>query len=229
MISFVWANKLTTPANAILLQYTAPIWAALLGRRLIGERPRWFHWGALALVMGGLLLFFREDLKTGGPGASTLRGDLVALASGLFFGVHSVLLRMQKDGNPADSLLGAHIICAAGGIPAFVLFPPALSLRSLGALGFMGVFQVGLASQLFAFGIQRVQAMQALLIAMIEPVLNPLWVFIVTGEYPSPAALAGGLVIILAVLLSSFLALRYPAGPPGGLKRVPAHKTKSSP
>ncbi|MDR2375890.1 MAG: DMT family transporter [Treponema sp.] len=211
MIAFVWANKLTAPANAILLQYTAPIWAALLGWCLVGEKPRWFHWGALALVLGGLLIFFRDDLKAGGPGAaSTLRGDIVALASGLFFGAHSVFLRMQKDGNPADSMLGAHLICAVVALPAFILMPPALNIRSLGALGFMGVFQVGLASRLFALGIRRVQAMQALLIAMIEPVLNPLWVFAVTGERPSPAALAGGMVIILAVLCSSFLAQRYP-------------------
>ncbi|MDR3147279.1 MAG: DMT family transporter, partial [Treponema sp.] len=166
MICFVWANKLTTPVNAILLQYTAPIWAALLGWRLIGEKPRWFHWGALALVIGGLLIFFREDLKAGGPGASTIRGDIVALASGLFFGAHSVFLRMQKDGNPADSMLGAHLICAVAALPLFILTPPTLGIRSLGAIAFMGIFQVGLASRLFAFGIQRVQAMQALLIAM---------------------------------------------------------------
>ncbi|MDR1445033.1 MAG: DMT family transporter, partial [Treponema sp.] len=87
MIAFVWANKLTTSANAILLQYTAPIWAALLGWRLIGEKPRWFHWAALALIMGGLLLFFREDL--GGAGPQAIRGDIIALLSGLFFGAHS--------------------------------------------------------------------------------------------------------------------------------------------
>jgi drug/metabolite transporter (DMT)-like permease len=213
MIAFVWANKLTSPANAILLQYTAPVWAALLGWRLIGEKPRWFHWGALALVTGGLLVFFREDLKTGGPGLSTVRGDIIALVSGLFFGAHSVFLRMQKDGNPADSMLGAHLVCALASLPAFILIPPSPGPGTLGAMGFMGLIQIGLASQLFAFGIRRVQAMQALLIAMIEPVLNPLWVFIVTGEGPSPAALAGGLVIILAVLLSSFLALRYPVRP----------------
>jgi drug/metabolite transporter (DMT)-like permease len=216
MIAFVWANKLTTSANAILLQYTAPVWAALLGWRLIGERPRWFHWAALTLVMGGLLIFFREDLGGGGSGGSSLLGDLVALVSGLFFGVHSVLLRMQKNGNPADSMLGAHLISAVAAIPVFFIFPPTLNFRSLGAIGFMGIFQVGLASQLFALGITRVQAMQALLIAMIEPVLNPVWVFVVTGERPSPAAFTGGLVIILAVLLSSVLAARYPARPPRG-------------
>jgi drug/metabolite transporter (DMT)-like permease len=213
MIAFVWANKLTTSANAILLQYTAPVWAALLGWRLLGERPRWFHWGALLLVMGGLVIFFREDLRGGGIGGATILGDIIALVSGLFFGAHSVLLRMQKNGNPADSMLGAHLISAAVAIPVFFIVPPGLSARSLGALGFMGLFQIGLASQLFAFGIKRVQAMQALLIAMIEPVLNPFWVFIVTGERPSPAAFAGGLVIILAVLLSSVLAVQYPIKP----------------
>ena len=205
MIAFVWANKLTTSANAILLQYSAPVWAALLGWGLAGEKPRWFHWAALALVMGGLLIFFREDLRAGASGASTLQGDIIALASGLFFGAHSVFLRMQKNGNPADSMLAAHLICAAAALPVFILMPPALNIRSLGAMGFMGLIQIGLASQLFAFGIRRVQAMQALLIAMIEPVLNPLWVFAVTGEGPSAAALAGGLVIILAVSFSSVL------------------------
>ncbi|MDR3172886.1 MAG: DMT family transporter [Treponema sp.] len=211
MIGFVWANKLTTSANAILLQYTAPIWAALLGWRLIGEKPRWFHWGALALVAAGLFIFFQEDLKDGAFGKTAL-GDLLALASGLFFGAHSVFLRMQRRGNPVDSLLGAHVICAAAAIPFFFIFSPGFDSRSLGALSFMGLIQVGLASQLFAFGIKRVQAMQALLIAMVEPVLNPLWVFVFTGEQPSAAAFSGGLVIILAVLFSSLLGARYPLG-----------------
>jgi drug/metabolite transporter (DMT)-like permease len=209
MISFVWANKLTASANAILLQYTAPIWAALLGRCLIGEKPRWFHWAALTLIAGGLFIFFREDLM-GGVFGKTALGDIVALGSGLFFGAHSVFLRMQKQGNPADSLLGAHLICAAAAAPLFFIIPPAVDVRSLGALGFMGLFQVGLASQLFALGIKRVQAMQALLIAVIEPVLNPLWVFIFTGERPPAAAFAGGSLIILAVLFSSIFGARYP-------------------
>jgi drug/metabolite transporter (DMT)-like permease len=211
MISFVWANKLTAPANAILLQYTAPVWAALLGWRLIGEKPRWFHWTALALVSGGLFIFFREDLRGGALGKNAL-GDLTALGSGLAFGVHSVFLRMQRRGNPADSLLGAHLICAAAAAPFFFLFPPRMGVQSAGILGFMGLFQAGLASQLFALGIKRVQAMQALLTAMIEPVLNPLWVFIFTGERPSSTALAGGVVIILAVLFSSILGAWFSTG-----------------
>jgi drug/metabolite transporter (DMT)-like permease len=200
MLSFVIANKLTASANAILLQYTAPVWASILGWLLIREKPRWEHWGALVLVMGGLALFFREGL-TGGA----FLGDSIALLSGLFFGANSVFLRMQKDGNPADSMLLAHIICAAVSVPFVFIHPPALSPANTLAILFMGIIQIGLASLLFSFGIKRVRALEAMLIAMIEPVLNPLWVLAITGERPSAPALLGGGVIVAAVLFSSVI------------------------
>jgi drug/metabolite transporter (DMT)-like permease len=200
MISFVIANKLTASANAILLQYTAPVWASILGWLLIREKPRWEHWGALILVMGGLVLFFREGLAGG-----AFWGDSLALLSGLFFGANSVFMRMQKDGNPADSMLLAHIICAAVSVPFVFIHPPVLNPANMAATVFMGIFQIGLASLLFAFGIKRVRALEAMLIAMIEPVLNPLWVLAITGERPSASALLGGSVIIAAVLFSSVI------------------------
>jgi drug/metabolite transporter (DMT)-like permease len=200
MLSFVIANKLTASANAILLQYTAPIWASILGWLLIREKPRWEHWGALALVMEGLALFFREGLAGG-----AFLGDSIALLSGLFFGANSVFLRMQKDGNPADSLLLAHIVCAAVSVPFVFIHPPALNPAGIAAIVFMGIIQIGLASLLFSFGIKRVRALEAMLIAMIEPVLNPLWVLAITGEKPSASALLGGSVIIAAVLFSSII------------------------
>jgi drug/metabolite transporter (DMT)-like permease len=203
MLSFVIANKLTASANAILLQYTAPVWASVLGWLLIREKPHWEHWGALILVMGGLTLFFREGL-TGGA----FLGDLLALLSGLFFGINSVFMRMQKDGNPADSMLAAHIICAAVSVPFVFLHPPALHPANTAAILFMGFIQIGLASLLFSFGIKRVRALEAMLIAMIEPVLNPLWVLAITGERPSASALLGGGVIVAAVLFSSVIGKR---------------------
>lgn len=202
MLCFVSANKLTFSANAILLQYTAPLWAALLGWRLIGEKPRWFHWAALAAVMGGLFVFFREGLRGG-----SLVGDSIALLAGLFYGSYSVFLRMQKEGNPADSILGAHLICACVALPFAFFFPPQLSVPALRSVFLLGLVQV-VTSQILSFGIRRVTALQALLTAMIEPVLNPLWVFLATRERPSAAALAGGAIIVLAVLLSSLAALR---------------------
>jgi drug/metabolite transporter (DMT)-like permease len=206
MILFVMANKLTSSANAILLQYSAPVWAALLGR-FIGERPRWEHWGALALVMAGLLVFFREGL-----GGGSLAGDGLALLSGLTFGANSVFLRMQKEGNPADSMLLAHVITALFCVPFFFFYPPEFTPSAIAAVVFMGTVQIGLASLLFAYGIRRIPAVNAMLAAMLEPVLNPLWVLAVTGEKPGLPALAGGALIVGAVLASQIISARRDAG-----------------
>jgi len=203
MLTFVVANKLTTSANAILLQYGAPVWAALLGWLLIKERPRWEHWGALVLVIGGLFLFFKDSL-----GSGAFMGDSLAAFSGILFGANTVFLRMLKNGNPRDSFLLAHIINTIIGIPFIFLYPPDLTVYSVSAIIFMGTIQIGLASALFSYGIKRISAVQAMLTSTAEPILNPLWVFIVTGEKPLPSALAGGAVIIAAVLSSSLIGLR---------------------
>jgi drug/metabolite transporter (DMT)-like permease len=200
MISFVTANKLTTSANAILLQYSAPIWAALLGWVLIKEALCWEHWGALILIIPGLFIFFKDSL-----GGGALVGDGLALFSGILFGTHSVLLRMQKDANPTDSMLMAHSICAGVALPFLFIYPPSLTVLSISAILYMGTLQIGCASLLFAYGIKRVSAVQAMLTAMIEPVLNPLWVFIVTKEKPSFSAIFGGSLIIIAVVFSSLI------------------------
>ncbi|MDR3139821.1 MAG: DMT family transporter [Treponema sp.] len=203
MIGFVYANKLTTSANAILLQYGAPVWAALLGWFFVKEKPHWEHWFALVLVIGGLLLFFKDSLSGGSP-----LGNGIAVLSGIFFGAHSVALRKQKEGNPMDSMIAAHIICAAASVPFVFTAFPVITGKSLAAILFMGFIQIGLASFLFSYGIKRISAIQAMLTAMIEPILNPVWVFAVTGEKPSPSALLGGSIIILAVLISSVIGKR---------------------
>jgi drug/metabolite transporter (DMT)-like permease len=198
MIAFIIANKLTASANVILLQYSAPIWAALLGWALIRERPRREHWIALILVTGGLLLFFREGLAGG-----SLAGDVLAVFSGICFGANSVFLRMQKRGSPADAMILSQVITFFCCLPWIFRFPPVFTWGNTGAIFFMGIIQIGLASMLFAYGIKRTRAVQAMLTAMIEPILNPVWVFLVTGERPSPFALIGGGIIIGAVIFSS--------------------------
>ena len=209
MLLFVTANKLTTSANAILLQYGAPVWAALLGWWLVKEKPRWEHWGALVLVIGGLLLFFRDSL---GLGSGAFMGDELAVLSGVTFGAHSVFLRMMKNGNPRDSILLSHLICFIAGLPFIFLYPPAFSVSSVLPLVYMGVIQIGVAAVLFSYGIKRISAVQAMLTATAEPVLNPLWVLIVTGEKPSHAALAGGAIIVIAVVASSLVGMRRETG-----------------
>jgi drug/metabolite transporter (DMT)-like permease len=197
MILFCIANKLTTSANAILLQYSAPVWAALLGWVLAKERPKPLNWISLVMVVGGLFLFFKNAL-----GSGSFLGNILALASGIAFGANSVFLRIQKEGDPADSMLLAHIIAAAVSVPFLWIQPPEFNPGSILALLFMGTVQVGIASLLFAYAIRRISAVQAMLTAVAEPVLNPVWVLLVTGERPALSALLGGAVIIAAVLVS---------------------------
>jgi drug/metabolite transporter (DMT)-like permease len=208
MLTFITANKLTTSANAIMLQYSAPIWAGLLGWILLREKTRWEHWGALVLVIGGMILLFRDGLVHPGAGKLSLAGDILAVVSGMLFGAHSVFLRMMKEGNTSDSLLAAHVISAVICFPFFFLYPPGLSAASALSILYMGIVQIGVASLLFSYGIKRISAVGAMLTAMIEPVLNPVWVLAVTGEKPSAHALAGGGVIIAAIAASTIIGKR---------------------
>jgi drug/metabolite transporter (DMT)-like permease len=200
MILFVIANKRTASANAILLQYTAPVWAALLGWLFLREKPRWEHWAALVMVGAGMLLVFRSGLAAG-----SLAGDSIALFSGLTFGANSVLMRAGKGGSPSDIMISAHITTTFFSIPFFILYPPVFTTGNTISILFMGIFQIGAASALFAFGIRRVPAVQAMLTAAIEPVLNPIWVLLVTGERPALSVMAGGGVIVGAVVFSSLV------------------------
>lgn len=203
IITYIPAIKLTTAANAILLQYSAPIWAALLGWYLVKEKPHWEQWGALVLVITGLLLFFRGGLEQG-----ALLGNILAISSGVFMGAHTVLLRMLKDGHPSDALLLAHVVCALLCIPFVFLYPPALNVPSVLSILFMGIVQMGFAALFFSYGIKRTTAIQAMLTAIIDPIFNPVWVFIVIGERPSLWALLGGGIIISAVVASSIIGNR---------------------
>ena len=215
MILFVIANKLTASANAILLQYSAPVWAAILGWILIGEKLHREQWGALGLAMGGVIMFFKDGLASG-----SLAGDSIALAYGIAFGVNSVLMRMQREGTPEDSFVLAHLLTAVFSIPFFVSHPPVLILRAAGAILFLGVVQIGVASLLFAYGITRITVVQAMITAMTEPVLNPVWVLLATGEKPGPSALIGGGIIVAATLVSSLGGRNRESPPPRGQERT---------
>jgi drug/metabolite transporter (DMT)-like permease len=200
MIFFVIANKLTASANAILIQYAAPVWAALLAWFFLKEKPHWENWCALVLVSMGMFMVF-----SGGLAAGSLLGDACALVSGIAFGANSVVLRAKKDGNPADSMFFAHIICVLCSLPFFFLYPPTINAHNLLCISFMGIVQIGVASALFAYGIRRIPAVQAMLTSAIEPVLNPTWVLLVTGERPTLSVISGGAVILVAILFSSIL------------------------
>jgi drug/metabolite transporter (DMT)-like permease len=206
MICFVSATKLTTAANAILLQYTAPLYAAVLGWVFLKEKTRLLDWATMAVVIGGMVLFFMDSLTVGG-----MQGNVLAILSGVFFAGALVCFRAQKAGSPLESILLSHGITFVVSLP--FLWHGAPSLAGWGALAFLGIFQIGLSSLLLSYGVRRVTAVQSLLTAVLEPIFNPIWVFLVLGERPGPRALVGGAVILLAVTLRSVISLRLALRP----------------
>jgi drug/metabolite transporter (DMT)-like permease len=204
MLLFVSANKTTTSANAILLQYTGPIITAFIGAALLKERARLEHWIAFALVTGGMIVMFMDKL-----GGGQMLGNILAVLSAVAFSFYFVFMRMQKDGSPLESILLSHWIVAAIGITASVFLPmPTVTLKAVGAIAVLGLFQVGVSAILFAAAIKRISAVSANLIAVIEPVFNPIWVFLALGEAPGPKAVIGGLIIVVAVTGASIISAK---------------------
>lgn len=204
MILFVLANKLTTSADAILIQYWAPVGTAILGVLVLKERLRIEQIIALVATLVGLVLLFSDKLE---PGA--LLGNLAALASGLAFALMFLFTRMQKDGHPLQSLMLSHVIAAVFSFGIAVFQPlPVVSLLSFSAIVALGIGQIGLAAVFFAYGIKRVSALTANLLAVIEPVFNPVWVFLLLGERPSAWAIAGGALILVSVTMASLIGAR---------------------
>jgi drug/metabolite transporter (DMT)-like permease len=201
VIFFVTATKLTTAANAILLQYTAPVYTALFAHRFLGERTSWIDWASIAVVFGGVALFFLDDLSRGG-----YMGNVLALLAGVAHAWLGLFLRKQKKGSPAESLLLGNILTAVIGIP--FMFGTPLSMLDWTGLSMLGVFQLGISYALYAGAIKRVRALDAMLIFMIEPILSPIWVFLIVKESPGPWALAGGGIVVAAVTMRSILASR---------------------
>jgi len=217
MIGFVAANKLTTSANAILLQYAAPVYAALLAGALLGERTHWYDWLTIAIILGGMVLFFLDKLSAG-----SLAGNIVAVASGVVFAFAMIMLRKQKEGSPLESIMLAQFLTFAVSTPFLFSGMPGTggtglaasgwpAARAWLALAFLGVFQMGFSSILLAYGVRHVTAVQSFLITMIEPIFNPVWVFLLLGEKPTGFALAGGAVILAATTLRSLMPLLRPA------------------
>jgi drug/metabolite transporter (DMT)-like permease len=192
VILFVAATKLTTAANAILLQYTAPVYAALFGWWFLGERVTWGDWITIAVVIGGMLLFFLDRLTVGG-----MWGNVLALASGITYAGMATLLRKQKDGSPLESVLMGNILTALIGLP--FMFQRAPGGSTWVGLILLGVFQLGLSYMLYSEAVKRITALEAILVPVVEPILNPIWVLLVMHEAPGRWAIFGGVVVLGAV------------------------------
>lgn len=195
---FVFSNKLTTASNAIILQYTAPLYVLLLSRFYLKEKASTSDWVFMFILMGGIVLFFFDDLSGG-----RMLGNILALLSGVSFGCLTITLRMQKDQTPEDTLILGNIICVLVTFP--FLFSSGVDTFNITGSVVLGVFQLGLPYLLYSIALKKVRAIDGILIPIIEPILNPLWVFLFNGEAPGFWSLIGGSIVLGSSVVRSIL------------------------
>jgi drug/metabolite transporter (DMT)-like permease len=203
---FVWATKKTTAANAIFLQYTAPIYILVLAPFVIGEKFQWRDLITVLIVVGGMSLFFVGQLRL-----EDYQGNIAALGSGVLLGLYIMLLRHPRADhlNPVITVIYGNFLLAAVNAPTGIAAIPTMTTTDWFAVTFLGVVQIGISYILFIKGVRGgTRPLDASLIGFIEPLLNPVWVFLFVGERPSQWALLGGAIIVSAIAAHTFLEYR---------------------
>ena len=226
MITYVCGNKLTYAANVIFLEYTSPVWVILLSSILLGEKNRKIDYITFGGIVVGMLLFFADGLfeKHNGEFADTaMIGNLLGILSGVCYAGTTLFQRKQqmlaaerirqnpeaaksKHDTSKDAFMLAQLITAVFGLPFVFLMEGGIpDSRSLIFLLLLGFLQMGIPNIMYAIGIKKVTALSASLITMIEPLMNPVWVFLFVHEIPSARCLAGGIIILGFILLREFV------------------------
>ena len=204
---FVGANKLTTAANAIALQYTAPLFLMLFSAVVLHERLRKADVIASVVTFAGVVLFFLDQL---GPGR--VAGNLVAILSGVFFALMYLSLGQMHDAQERMSYIClGQAFTFLFALPFLFLYPPVLSGQAVGCLLVLGVLQLGIPYVLVAVSAEHCPPIAQSLLSALEPLLNPVWVLLFNGEKPGPMALVGGAVVIAAVTLWTVYGHLHPA------------------
>ena len=213
MVLFVVANKLTTSASTIFLQDASPLYVLLLGPWLLHEPIRRRDLGFMLVLAAGLGLFFLGLDPASATAPDPFTGDLLAILSGVFWALTVVgfrfLGRAESGGGAPAAVFGNVLAC-------LLCLPAALPLSGLAAarpadwaiLASLGVFQLGLAYFFLTRALEKVPAFEASLLLLLEPVLNPIWSWLLHGERPSPWSFAGGGVLLAATVVKSWLDVR---------------------
>ncbi len=200
LVLFVIATKLTTSANAIFLQYTAPIYVLFIEPLLAKTKMKRADFATVAISTAAMALFFIGKFEPRG-----VLGNIAALASGVAFATYALILKHERATEQSrwQIVIVGHIMIASA--MALVALTGntdiSVSSRDLSRLLYLGIIQIGIAYAFFTYGISHVRAIDATLIAMVEPVLNPVWVFLGIGERPANFALIGGLIILSLAII----------------------------
>lgn len=198
---FSIANKMTTAANAIVLQFTAPIFVMLFAFLIFQKRPTKLDYWTCVVVLGGILFFFVDSLEMGGG-----MGNLLALISGVTYaGVF--LMNELPGGDSLSCIIWGYVLSAVTGLPSLVREAD-FSGQTLISLFVLGIFQVGVAHILLSVGLKSTPAITASLVSGVEPVLNPIWVAVFYGETVGTFAMIGAVIVIGGVLVYNVLKVK---------------------
>jgi drug/metabolite transporter (DMT)-like permease len=200
MILFVFATKTTLAANAIILQYTAPIITSFLCFYMLKEKLERENIISVIAITAGMIIMFFDKVSYG-----SWIGNLAGLLSAFTFSFYFIFMRMQKNGATIEPVLLSHIFTVIFcSVIVFFVPAPKLSTPSILSVMVLGIFQIGITSIFFAMAIRKISALSAVLIAVIEPVFNPIWVFLVLGERPG----INGLLIVVTATVASLISAR---------------------
>ena len=199
LLSFVAATKITTSANAIFLQFTAPIYVLLLEPILFKIKLLRINFITVCFCIFGMCLFFLDDFGGGG-----LSGNLLALFSGVCFAGFMLGQRANEPRTHAAAIFWGNALVVLASAPTALQtgWPGGQSFLML---AFLGIFQIGCAYALFTYGLKRTLAIEASLLAFVEPILNPVWVWLGYGEWPGNWAIVGGAVILTTLLIKTLV------------------------
>lgn len=198
----VIATKMTTAANAILLQYTSPVYSAVLGYYVLGEKVTRRDKISVLMIFAGLFIFFYDGLAGG-----HLLGDLVALLSGVCFAAMNVFMRADSRVSPLQNVFWGNLAAFAFMFPFFGHVE--WSIKNIELVLFLGIFQLGLAYVLYSKAILYVGALEATVTTVLEAILNPIWVMILGNERIGPATMAGGIIVLAAVVIRGIPGEQY--------------------
>ncbi|MBU2444113.1 MAG: DMT family transporter [Bacteroidetes bacterium] len=198
LILFVVATKITTAANAIFLQYTAPIYVLIFEPVFLKIPMRKINVISVIICFAGMSLFFIGEITP-----AHFEGNIIALLSGICFAAFLIGVRKNSSEFTLPSIFLGNVfvslICLNSVFPSFQI-----SINDFWMVAFLGIFQIGLAYALFSYAIKRIEGVEAALIAMLEPILNPIWVLLGYGEIPSAFAVIGGTIILATIAIRAF-------------------------
>ena len=191
---FVIANKMTTAANAIVLQFTAPVFLLVFSAVFLGKRFCRADVLTVVITLGGIALFFFDQLDGG-----KMLGNIVAVASGCTMGLMYMFMDDAKPAERLSSVFLSNALVALVGVPFAFITKVEVSVVPVLLIVFLGVLQLGIPYILYALAAGDCPPLTCCLLSAIEPLLNPLWVLLFYGEKPGVFALIGGAIVIVTI------------------------------